>query len=79
MPRVNCRTCLYSTPEEGGSWSCARFGKPLSLDEQKAGCPAHLSLPGLIDGEQIDVDEEAETIVYKLRRTGELWVDGAAA
>jgi len=76
-PRSNCRTCLYSSPEEGGTWSCARFNKPLSLDEQRAGCPAHLYLPSLIPGEQIDSDEGAETVTYKLR-TGRIWIDGAA-
>lgn len=76
-PRSNCRTCLYSAPESGGAWSCARFNKPLSLAEQKAGCPAHLTLPGLVPGEQIDADEEAETVTYKLRN-GQIWRDGAA-
>lgn len=75
-PRNNCRTCLYASPEEGGTWSCARFNKPLSLDEQKEGCPAHLWLPGLIPGEQMDADDEAETVTYRLRN-GKTWVDGA--
>lgn len=76
-PRSNCRTCLYSSPEPGGTWSCGRWSKPLSLAEQAEGCPAHLTLPGLIPGEQIDSDEAAETVTYKLR-SGRLWVDGAA-
>lgn len=73
--RANCRTCLYSSAEDGGSWSCARFSKPLSHDEQLEGCPAHLYLPGLIDGEQVDCDEDAETITYKMR-DGTVWTDG---
>lgn len=76
-PRENCRTCLYSSPEDGGSWSCARFSKPLSLDEQKVGCPAHLWMPSLVPGVQTDCDEDAETITYTLRN-GKTWVDGAA-
>lgn len=76
--RSNCRTCIYSAPEEGGSWSCARFNKPLSLAEQAAGCPAHLWLPGLVPGEQIDADEENETVTYRLK-SGKLWADGAQA
>jgi hypothetical protein len=76
-PRINCRTCLYSTPESGGTWSCSRFSKPLSHDEQQAGCSAHLTLPSLIHGEQIDCDEAAETVTYRLH-TGETWIDGAA-
>lgn len=75
-PRSNCRTCLYSSPEEGGTWSCARFNKPLSLAEQAEGCPAHLFLPGLVPGAQTDCDEAAETVTYRLR-SGKTWVDGA--
>jgi hypothetical protein len=74
--RVNCRTCLYSTPEDGGSWSCARFSKPLSIAEQAAGCPAHLTIPGLVAGEQIDADEDAETVTYRMH-DGRIWTDGA--
>lgn len=74
--RTNCRTCLYSSPEDGGSWSCSRFNKPLSTEEQAAGCPAHLTLPGLVPGEQVDVNESDETVTYKLRN-GSLWTDGA--
>lgn len=78
-PRATCRSCLHSTPEMSGDghWSCARFAKPLSVEEQKAGCPAALYIPALVPGEQLDVDEEAETILYRLN-TGELWTDGAA-
>lgn len=77
-PRSNCRTCLYSSPEDGGTWSCSRFSKPLSLDEQKAGCPAHLFLPALVPGEQIDSDEESETVLYRLW-DGTEWTDGRDA
>lgn len=78
-PRVTCRSCLHSTPEMGGDghWSCARWSKPISFDEQKSGCPAHLHIPDLVPGEQIDVDEENETISYRLH-SGALWIDGAA-
>lgn len=74
--RTNCRTCLYSSPEDGGTWSCARFSKPLSHEEQLAGCPAHLTLPGLVAGEQIDSDEGAETVTYRMH-DGRVWIDGA--
>lgn len=79
-PRVSCRTCLHSTAELGGDchWSCARWSKPLSVDEQKAGCSAHLYIPALVPGDQIDVDEEAETITYRLVN-GETWTDGVTA
>ncbi|MAZ17920.1 MAG: oxidoreductase [Ahrensia sp.] len=76
-PRPTCRSCLHSTPEMSGDahWSCARWSKPLSIDEQKAGCPAHLFLPGLVPGTLVDSDEENETVTYTLRNGSE-WVDG---
>lgn len=79
-PRVHCRTCIHSTPLMDGNagWDCSRHSKPLSLAEQDAGCPAHLYLPAILAGwEQVDCDEEAETITYKHALSGELWVDGA--
>jgi len=81
FPRVNCRTCLHSTPHTHGDnekppeWSCDRWTKPLSIDEQRAGCPTHLYLPGIVPGDQISVDEEAETILYELY-DGRKWTDG---
>lgn len=78
-PRVSCRSCLHSTPEMHGDahWSCARWAKPLSVEEQKASCPAHLTIPALVPGELVDSDEDSETITYKLR-SGRLWTDGAS-
>ena len=75
--RVSCRSCLHATPEMSGDahWSCARWNKPLSVAEQKVGCPAHLFLPKLVPGELVETDEEAETITYKLA-SGKTWVDG---
>jgi hypothetical protein len=77
-PRVTCRSCLYSTPEMGGDghWSCSRFSKPIAFDEQKSACPAHLTIPVLVPGEQIDCSEADETVTYRLK-TGEIWIDGA--
>ncbi|TGQ19281.1 oxidoreductase [Mesorhizobium sp. M00.F.Ca.ET.217.01.1.1] len=77
FPRVSCRTCLHSTPEMGGDghWSCARWSKPLSVDEQKAACPAHLHLPSMVPGALIETNEEAETITYQLNN-GKIWIDG---
>lgn len=80
MPRVTCRSCLHSSPERhgDGAWSCGRWAKPLSIDEQREGCGAHLFLPALVPAEQIDVDEENETITYLLP-DGSTWIDGAGA
>lgn len=76
-PRVTCRSCLHATPEMTGDahWSCSRWAKPLSLDEQKAACPAHLYIPQMVPGEQTDADEENETVTYVLWN-GKTWIDG---
>jgi len=71
----NCRTCLHASPVEGGQWHCARHERLLSYDDQQHGCPHHLFLPALVDGEQIDVDEAAETVTYQMR-DGSIWIDG---
>lgn len=78
-PRVHCRTCIHATPLLDGNagWDCARWQKPLSQDEQAAGCPAHLFVPKMLAGyEQVDCSEEEEWIEYRLP-SGEIWRDGA--
>lgn len=74
MPRKHCRTCIFSSPVDNG-WHCERFNGGLSRNDQKLGCEKHLFLPGLVPGEQIDCDETAGTVTYRLAN-GELWVDG---
>lgn len=81
MPRAHCRTCIHSTPLMDGNagWDCARWSKPLSLAEQDAGCPAQLFIPAMLAAyEQIDSDPDSETITYRHRTTGTVWVDGAS-
>lgn len=76
-PRLTCRSCLHSTPEWHGdaAWTCARHVKPLLADEQRAACANHLFIPALVPGEQIDVDEVAETVTYRLP-DDRIWIDG---
>ncbi|MGX1786877.1 oxidoreductase [Bosea sp. NPDC055332] len=80
MPRVTCRSCLFASPERhgDGAWSCARWQKPLGLDEQREGCPTHLFVPGMVAGEQVDFDEAEDTVTYRLA-DGSIWIDGASA
>lgn len=61
----NCRTCMHATPQQDGTWTCARWGKNISTDEQKAGCPAHLYVPELVPGRQLDATDHSVT--YELR------------
>jgi hypothetical protein len=35
----NCRTCIYSKPQEKGEWFCSRHGTKLTKSDQLAGCP----------------------------------------
>lgn len=75
--RRNCRTCIHATPilnGEGGEWRCEKWQRPLSVEEQRAGCEAHRYLPSLVPGEVIDLDEADETLLYQMN-TGERWVD----
>ena len=71
----NCRTCIYASPVSGGQWDCAFHYRLLTPADQRARCPNHLYLPSLVPGEQIDVDETAETVTYRMP-DGSTWVDG---
>lgn len=76
----NCRTCLHAAPELDGDarWRCARHKRDLTREDQEAGCAHHRYLPDLVPGEQVDADEAAETITYKLSN-GRQWTDGLQA
>jgi hypothetical protein len=78
MARRHCRTCLHFAFGRDGNGHCARFDEPRSPQRQQEGkdCPAHLFLPTLVPGEQVDADPEAETVTYRMP-DGAVWVDGA--
>jgi hypothetical protein len=73
--RTNCRTCLHSTPVDGGFWHCARWDRNIPYLEQREGCGAHLFIPELVPGEQIDCDPAAESVTYQMPNGSE-YVDG---
>lgn len=79
--RVNCRTCLNSTPSDRGgtdaNWRCEKTGWDLDLDAQRRGCRMHRFIPAFVPGEQVDVDPEGETVTYRLK-SGAAWIDGGA-
>lgn len=76
--RRHCRTCLHFSLTRDGLGHCHRFNEPRDPRAQKSGsdCPAHLYLPGLVPGEQVDADEASETITYRMS-DGSEWTDGA--
>ncbi|AWN43143.1 oxidoreductase [Methylobacterium durans] len=76
FPRQNCRTCLSSTPSDGPRWDCERHRRRLSYDAAQAGCNAHLFIPDLVPGEQVDADPTRGTVTYCMG-DGSTWVDGA--
>ncbi len=75
--RRHCRSCLHFVFGEDANGHCARFDEPVTPDQQRQGkdCPAHLYLPALVPGDQIDANPESETVTYRLR-DGSEWVDG---
>ena len=58
---------------EGGAWHCGRHGVALTRCDQDAGCAAHLYVPDLVPGEQVDAGED--WVSYRLR-DGSEWRDG---
>jgi len=72
MPRMNCRTCLHSTPKPDGTWYCEHKNKTLTLEDQKAGCDQHLWIPDLIPAEQVDV--RSDGVVYE-DLNKKLWIN----
>ncbi len=75
LPEAHCRSCLHATPTDRGQWVCDAEGKQLSSDEQRRGCPRHLYIPGLVQGEQIDADPEIGWVKYRMP-DGTEWTDG---
>jgi len=73
FPESNCRTCLHASAVGNGEWHCARFDRNVPLDEQRQGCPAHLFIPPLINGEQIDAG--SDWVEYRMK-DGSIWRDG---
>lgn len=76
LPETTCRSCLHSTPEPNGTWSCARFSKPITFEEQLVGCGAHLYVPDLIAGTVTDAGDDF--VEYRMR-DGRVWRDGVGA
>ena len=68
----SCRTCLHSTPVDGGQWDCNRWGKVLTVQEQREGCGAHKFIPALVPGEQVDATDDG--VGYRMP-SGEMWWD----
>lgn len=42
IPEVNCRTCVYSTPQQNGDWLCRLHNSTLSKKNQLDGCDHYM-------------------------------------
>lgn len=71
----HCRACLHAAPVDGGAWHCGRHDHPLARQDQEAGCAAHLFIPDLVPGEQLDAGED--WVSYRLP-DGSTWQDGVS-
>ena len=63
--QVNCRTCMHSTPVRDGTWSCEKFAKILSVEDQKKGCLEHLYHPDFVPLEVIEAEQTRVTYKQK--------------
>ena len=45
----NCRTCVASTPQGDGTWTCDHHGLQLDSEAQRKGCADHLFIPQLLE------------------------------
>lgn len=75
--RVNCRTCLFSTPIADGGWHCSHHHAPIGRDLQKRGCVEHRFIPQLVPGVQTDFDPHGNVVSYGLH-DGREWRDTGA-
>jgi hypothetical protein len=70
---VTCRSCLHSTPVEGG-WHCARFDRALDREAQQSACPKHLFVPDLVPGDVTDAGNDH--VAYRMA-DGTQWINDA--
>lgn len=77
-PEVNCRTCVYSTPERDGEarWSCRKYKIDLLVEDQRRGCEGHRVIPILLERFAEPIDSDGETVTYRNRLTGAEFVNG---
>lgn len=43
---LSCRTCIFSIPQDDGSWSCSKFEESI---RDQSGCTAHIIHPSLME------------------------------
>jgi len=66
FPLVNCKTCRYSEPVDGGERKCGLKDNIIPKDVLHVGCNDHLYNPVLIDAELIE--HQDESVIYKTKK-----------
>lgn len=74
MPNVNCRTCIHSTPEADGTWSCA-VGSTIGTV-----CSRHRFIPMLFPSLEYSHTSGSDGlhVFYKQHSTGNKYVNASA-
>lgn len=49
VPEINCRTCAHSTPQQDGTWSCARGNDGIYREAVYTGCSEHVYNPHMLN------------------------------
>lgn len=71
-PQVTCRSCLHSTPQLDGKWTCSQHKKALTIDEQWRACGDHRYIPAVLHwAVAIDADAAENWVRYRLKSGGE--------
>lgn len=73
----NCRTCMYVTPTDHGTWRCDHRKEQswdISYETQEVGCTSHRYNPSFVPGEVIEFDAVKNHVVYAMK-SGTQWVD----
>lgn len=83
VPAKNCRTCVSCDVTAlddiaDGLTDCRHLGASLTVDQQRAGCQSHLTIPALHNAQVVEVDEIARRITYQ-RADGTTFVDGGTS
>ena len=65
IPEVSCRTCSHVTPEQDGTWSCAK-GKPVET------CSEHLFIPQIMPKDFVVTDAGDTFVEYEDQDSGEI-------
>jgi hypothetical protein len=63
-PARSCRTCVSSTPVEGGTWTCGLDGSNLDSFAQRAGCMKQLTIPPIVNAQLTALDDRKRTATY---------------